>query len=521
MNIAPTVLLIDDEFDIRENFAGCLKRNIKKKSIEFKTAFQGTEGMQIILQNNQQGKETLAFIDIILDDISGEKIVETIKPNPANTRGILISAHKSLLELEEIQRKVDWITNCYEKPITDEIIIREIGKFINQPDISKFDYNSFDKPTADLIKNETNRIRLIMQKTADNIIEIGGSLHKVKQKLEHGKFTCWIESELGIDYGSASNFMRVWDTFRHRREEIAKFGLNVTVLYLMSGRNTPEEFRDEVFRRAEMGNPFSVAEAKQARKEYLERSKIQQEQEILASQTKLPGEEITTTIDVQSSPIGVQSSSNSTPSYQKTQQKSSKPSREKKNNVTAQATLSTKEAIPTDNSPTSSKKDIPSKTPVKKNSPQIISVIPKQKIWKLKNHVLYCGLPNSEEFKNLLPSSVSLNIGFPNFSDWKKEDLFPIQAKTTIVHHTFFPKENEFFLLIAVKNSVEYLTQGGESVILSFLPDPNLLLLIEKLECQSFIAEPDPQKCQETIARWKQYELDGKFPFLDEELWIE
>ena len=529
MTNSPVVLIVDDELHIRESFRVCLEKKIQKGLIDTKTTVHGKEGVQVIRHNNQEGKPTLAFIDIILGDISGDKIVELIKPNPTITRGILISAHKYLPELEEIKKKCDWITNCYEKPVADEIIIEEVSNFLKHSEVSQFDYSSLDTETAKLIQTETEKIRSIIKKTADNIIDIGGSLHKVKERLDHGKFTYWVESELGLDYGSASNFMRVWDTFNDCREQIRHFGLNVSILYLMAARNTPQEFRDEVFRRAKTGNPLSFSEAKQLRKEYLERSEIQQQKS--DTQDDLISEENIITIDVKYS-------SDSTSPSQKTRQQPPKSPLKSKDDSSTPASSTPEKLTQTVNDPKSSKKaetskpgipetqkqqiikkvETPKPTIQDNQKKQIINVIREQKVWNLKKHILYCGLPNSEEFRNLVDSSprIALNLGFPNFTHWNQDNLFPVKANSTTVHHTLFPKVDLIFLLKIVKDSIEYLTEGGEFIVFAFLPDPELLLLAEKLESKSFIAEPNPQKCQAIISRWRRYELDGQFPRWEE-----
>ena len=87
-----------------------------------------------------------------------------------------------------------------------------------------------------------------------------------------------MEVEIQLHYATASIWMQIWDTFKNRREEIVKFGIKIPVLYVMAAPNTPEAFCNEVFRRAESGNPIIFYnEAKQLRKEYLERSEIQQQ----------------------------------------------------------------------------------------------------------------------------------------------------------------------------------------------------------------------------------------------------
>ena len=50
-------------------------------------------------------------------------------------------------------------------------------------------------------------------------------------------------------------------------------------------------------------------------------------------------------------------------------------------------------------------------------------------------------------------------------------------------------------------------TEDYSTVIFSFLPDPQLILLADRLKCICRIAEPNLQQCQKIIATLQQAEL--------------
>ena len=455
MTASPLVLLIDDEPSFRKIFLESLTEEIERGLIQARTVSNARQGLEIINENLAKGNPILPFIDIILPGMSGEKLVSQIETNSATKpKGVLISAHKKLVELEEIKQEHNWITDCLCKPLKRQTIKDIISKFLGKSNLAKFDYGKFDKETASLLREETFKINSIMKKTVENIIQIGGSLYKVKAKLDYGSFTRWVEDELPLDYTTANNFMKVFDTFDSRKQEIAELGLNVSVLYLMAARNTPETFRDEVFRRSRIGEPLTFAEAKQLKKEYLERS-----------QNK------TTTIDVSAST--------------ETEEISSQPN-DRQNSAP--------------------------KTKTKQQ--QIVGVVRQQKVWKLGSHLLYCGSANSPTFRDFVNSlTISLNIGFPNFSDWTQETLFPVEARSTLVYKTLIPNIDFESILRILQPSIEFSTEENDKIVFSFLPYPELLLLSEKLACDCFIAEPDPAKCKAIVARWQQFVIDKKFPF--------
>lgn len=468
MTTNPLVLLVDDESSFRKIFLESLTQEIKQGLIKAEAVGNARQGLEIIQENLAKGNRILPFIDIILPDMSGEKLVSQIKfeTTPATKpEGVLISAHKKLVELEAIQQKHDWITNCFCKPLKRQTIKEIIGNFLNKSSLtpSQFDYDNFDRETASLLREETNQINSIMRKTVENIIEIGGRLYAIKDKLDYGIFKDWIGSELALDYTTANNFMRVYDTFNTRKDEIAKLGLNVSVLYLLSARNTPESLREEIFRRAEAGFPLSYVEAKQLKKEYLERSQT----------------ENLTTIDANVST--------------ELEEEASQPSE------------------PQDSPPPPK---IPAKIPTKRQ--EIVGVVRQQKVWQLGSHLLYCGFANSPTFRDFVDSlPIAFNIGFPNFADWTQENLFPVKARSTLVYNTLISNVDLTSLLTMMQLSIEFSTEEKDKLIFSFLPYPELLLLSDKLICDCFIAEPDPAKCQAIVTRWQQFVSDKKFPFFD------
>ena len=462
MTSLPSVLLIDDEKSFRNFFCECLKEEVKQDLIQIETAGDAREGLQIIEHHQEKGIPIYVFIDIILPGMSGLELISEINSRSIHPKASVISAHKKLSELEEIKNKYDWVDDCFRKPLSKYIIKQKIKDFLNISDITKFDYSSFDQEISSLLLEETEKIKSILKRTVDNIIDIGGSLYKIKSKLDYGQFLLWVEKELPLDYTTANNFMRVYSVFRTRREEISQMGLSISVLYLLSLGTTPNEFREEVFRRAKAGNSISFVETKRLRQEFLQNSKKNQKR-------KSDNKENTITIDVTSSPT---------------------------------EDVSDAKPIITKISPNQKPSTI------KAQSQEIIKVVPKQNVWHLGKHILYCGLPNNPEFKDLLKSSsICLNIGFPDFSDWTPEKLFPIQARSTLVYSNlnFDPDEQLETLSTMLESSIELSTREKDKILFAFFPHPEILLLIDELLCTSIIAEPDPKKCEAIISLWKQY----------------
>ncbi|MGL6338262.1 MAG: response regulator [Waterburya sp.] len=450
MKNLPSVLLIDDETEFQEAFAESLKSETKKNLFQLELASSGKQGLKIIKNNNKQGRKTFAFIDIILPDILGDELVGEIDQKNTNTKGILISAHKSDRELKQIRDKYDWLVDSISKPLDKNKLKSAVNSFIGNPNLSTFDYKALDQSTADFVLQETEKIKSLIKQTVAGIIETGERLHLVKQKLKHGEFMAWVENEIKCHYSTALHFMRVWETFGEQKEQISDIGINVSVLYLLAAPSTPKELRAEIVEMAKAGNSVSFAEAKRLKKEYTERKNDD-------SSTKK--QEAITTIDVSAESSSVQLETSQLKSTEKQ---------------------------------------------------QIVGVIPKAKpetkFWNLGKHLLYCGSAQDSKFREQLPETVSLNIGFPDSTSWDKEELFPISAKSTLIFHSVFQDLDLVTLRNIIQKSIELCTESGEEIVFSFLPYPEMLILADSLNCRCFVAEPDLKRCQDIV-----YFLDSMY----------
>lgn len=447
MNNLPSVLLIDDEHDFQEAFAESLREPTQKELLQVNLASTAKHGLAIIEDNNRQGKKTFAFIDIILPDILGDELVKEIDRYNKNTQGVLISAHKSDRELQELQDKYDWLLDSFTKPLDKNKLQNAIEVFLGNSQSLTFDYAALDRETANFVIYETEKIKTLMRQTVEGIIETGERLHKVKQRLKHGEFMTWVENEIKCHYSTALHFMRVWQTFGDRKEQIAHIGINASVLYLLSAPSTPEQLRIDIVERAKAGNLVSFAEAKRLKKEYTQRQQN-------SSQTTLTKEssddDSVTTIDVVA-------------------------------DSTSEVTTETKTT----------------------------STLAQEQFWTLGKHLLYCGSALSSSFRDRLPSTVALNIGFPDSSSWKQESLFPTTAKSTLVFHSIFQDLDLVTLRNLIQRSIELCTESEEAILFSFLPYPEMLILGDRLNCRCLVAEPDLKRCQAIVYFWESMQSKG------------
>ena len=94
-------------------------------------------------------------------------------------------------------------------------------------------------------------MRTCTRRTAEDIIEIGRDLNRMKERLPHGSFLPWIEAEFGMSEWAARRFMNVHSVY-------GKSGsvpdLPPTALYELAAPKTPIEVREEVEKMIEATN---------------------------------------------------------------------------------------------------------------------------------------------------------------------------------------------------------------------------------------------------------------------------
>jgi len=126
--------------------------------------------------------------------------------------------------------------------------------------IALFDYEQLDIDTRTMVQLRTEEIRVLVKRSAQDIIEIGQKLTEVKGRLGHGNFENWIKREFGWTNRTARHFIEVSEHFKS--EIISDLPIGPTALYMLASPSTPEEAREEAVERAETGEKITVEKAK-------------------------------------------------------------------------------------------------------------------------------------------------------------------------------------------------------------------------------------------------------------------
>ncbi len=139
---------------------------------------------------------------------------------------------------------------------------------------SGFDYAALGD-AAEQVRTSTEKIRKILHKTIEDIIEVGTELLAVKEALPHGQFGKWLAAEFGWRERSAENFMSVALRFGGKSAKIAELKIQPSAAYLLAAPSVPDEARVAAIERAECGEDITSTVAKEIISETRKREKKQ------------------------------------------------------------------------------------------------------------------------------------------------------------------------------------------------------------------------------------------------------
>jgi hypothetical protein len=105
-----------------------------------------------------------------------------------------------------------------------------------------------------------DRIRARIRRTVEDIIESGRDLATVKDSMEFGEFTKWLDREFSMTDRTARNYMRAAAWAEGKTEIISD--LSPTTLYLLAAPSTPKEIQAEVVSDLRSGKPVEVQRIK-------------------------------------------------------------------------------------------------------------------------------------------------------------------------------------------------------------------------------------------------------------------
>lgn len=130
-----------------------------------------------------------------------------------------------------------------------------------------FDYGALDAAVRKEVITERNGIQKRLRRSSEDIIEIGKSLNRVKDRLPHGQFGPWLRAEFEWSQDTAANFMKVAQVFGDI-PKISEFA--PSALYALASSSVPQELRDQFLEQAKRGEPVTHSQVQEAIKSQAE-----------------------------------------------------------------------------------------------------------------------------------------------------------------------------------------------------------------------------------------------------------
>jgi CheY-like chemotaxis protein len=483
--MSATILVVDDEKDFDTTVRDIFEEEIKQGEYLIDFASNGKEALEKIYASPTS--IDLILTDVRMSEVDGLALINTLKTENISIKIIVFSAYVSAQDVEGFLKDNHNILEFFTKA---NINIDQIKSLVNQflklslnsQTATSFDYSQLDMETSQFVQQQTQEIRGLMRRTAQNIVDVGAKLKQVKDKLEHGQFLKWLEAE-SWSRSLAVKFMQVADKFKY--VNFTHLDIAPSALYLLAAPSTPEEVVEEAIQRAQTGEPIAYATAREIKQKH--------NQTIVEAKPKPQTVEIAK-VEVPEKPQDLQENSErplvSTSTTQFRQRNTAPaPSQFNKHEILA----------------------IRSKGAIEQEEREIArpqeSVTPSTLVkpgtwWRLGDrHFLYCGNPTSSHFKTRLPDRVSLTISFPPTSNWDLNITAPANSKL-VFFSTYQDLDPDTFREM-LRQSLLLYSESNDTVVFSFLPEPDLPQLADRLGCRCFIAEPDPLRCEMAIAHWK------------------
>ncbi len=301
---------------------------------------------------------------------------------------------------------------------------------------SGFDYEILNSDNRFVIQQRTMELKERLQRTARDIWEIGQKLDDVRSRLKHGQFEAWLKAEFGWSRRTAYNFINVYEAFQENAK-FAQINIATSALYLLASPSTPQATRDKFIQQATTG-------AKVTHKDILK--------------------------DVSKHKLKPQSSDTSNQPNQVDAQR--------------QAAASEKHAV-----------DL---TEVKNQAlPALSPTINRysKPSWFLleRQHLLFCGDTNSQEFINRLPfAAIALGV---SAGEWRY-DWLTKKAKSTIIldQHKIFEEE-------VIEQLIQMFSKPKEAVILPWFPSGKIIALVHQLGRVLYTGDFSYERCKHAIAQ--------------------
>lgn len=124
---------------------------------------------------------------------------------------------------------------------------------------STFNYAAFLPSEVAFLQTTAKRLRTLIRRTTHQLIEIGGYLTQIKDRMPHGQFGAFCEAELGIGVRSAENYMALADLAKtHTPVLVAQ--LPARAGYKLAEKSAHPDTVSEIMSEVSKGKLFTISE---------------------------------------------------------------------------------------------------------------------------------------------------------------------------------------------------------------------------------------------------------------------
>ncbi len=127
-------------------------------------------------------------------------------------------------------------------------------------ELSEYNYTMLEPEIKIVVQQRTSEIKSLIHRSAQDIFDIGQKLIEVKEKLGHGRFLIWLNTEFNWSKSAAQRFMQVARQFK--RGNFTDLNIASSALYLLASSNTSVAARQEALERATQGEIINYSAAK-------------------------------------------------------------------------------------------------------------------------------------------------------------------------------------------------------------------------------------------------------------------
>jgi hypothetical protein len=123
-----------------------------------------------------------------------------------------------------------------------------------------FDYSRLPPADRDWLRQRTEDLRGILDRSTRNFVRIGQVLGQARDRIEDKRFQKWVRAEFPWSRATAYRLIRVADEVGENLSQIETFG--ISALYVLTQPGTPPKAREEAFRRAARGERVTLADVR-------------------------------------------------------------------------------------------------------------------------------------------------------------------------------------------------------------------------------------------------------------------